>query len=293
MIIGTYPSLISWVHLWVLASNPNSFSRKIAHKMMWDRNPQNTVFADKVLVRDYVSALIGPQYLSNLIWVGKDITSFDFENAPSNFVIKPNHGSHAAILVSEIFDENYFLPSVNKSTGWQQYFINPNSLNIKILEEITRYWLSLSYYKTPNKFHEWAYKDIVPQLMIEEYLQGVNQGSPQEFRFFMFQGKCELVYCFSNRFEDEQITLIDPSGLPISGEYLGLRSNLNFEVPMEFADMLNIAGELSRGVNFVRVDLYLTDKGIIFSELTNYPMGGLKKFKPEALNKSLGINWIL
>jgi hypothetical protein len=37
-----------------------------------------------------------------------------------------------------------------------------------------------------------------------------------------------------------------------------------------------VAAKLSADIDFIRVDLYETDNGVIFGELTNYPMGGEK-----------------
>jgi hypothetical protein len=289
----TYPGFLSWIHLYILALRPNNFTRKIAEKMLKDRNPRQTMFADKLKVRDYVSMKIGDKYLSNLLYSGTDLISLNLSALPSKYVIKPNHGSHAAIMVSPDYERSNQLPEPKKSTGWSQYFIHPNSIDKTDLIQITNYWLSLNYYKLPNKFHEWAYKNITPRIMIEEFLQGLDGKVPAEYRFFMFDGECELVYCYSDRFTNDKLALLSPTGQLIKGKYLGMESTSTFQIPKEFSTMLNLAKKLATGVNFVRVDLYLTDKGIVFSELTNYPMGALTNFKPKSLNRHVGKNWNL
>lgn len=293
LIILTYPGFISWIHLYLLALRPNTFTRKIAEKMLRDRNPRQTMFADKYKVREYVSMRIGEKYLSNLFFSGTDLTSLNLSGLPRKYVIKPNHGSHAAILVSPEYNLLNRIPIPRKSTGWNQYFIHPDSIDKTALIQITNYWLSLNYYKLPNKFHEWAYKNITPRIIIEEFLQGFDGKLPTEFRFFMFSGECELVYCYSDRFTDDKLVILSPTGRVIHGKYLGMESTSTFHTPNEFSTMTNLAKELSKGVNFVRVDFYLTDRGIIFSELTNYPMGALAGFKPKSLNRRLGKNWNL
>jgi hypothetical protein len=55
--------------------------------------------------------------------------------------------------------------------------------------------------------------------------------------------------------------------------------------------MLEIAGVLSRGIPYVRVDLYLVDDRIYFGELTFYPEGGLGKFSPPGWDGKLG-QWL-
>ena len=291
--ILTYPGFLSWIHLYILALRPNNFTRRIAEKMLRDRNPRQTMFADKYKVRDYVAMQIGDKYLSNLLFSGTDLTSLNLSELPSKYVIKPNHGSHAAIIVSPDYDLRNKLPVPKKSTGWNQYFINPKSIEKTDLIQMTNYWLTLNYYKLPNKFHEWAYKNITPMIIIEEFLQGFDGKAPAEFRFFMFNGECELVYCYRDRFTNDKIVLLSPTGRVVEGTYLGMESTSTFHTPNEFSTMANLAKELAKGVNFVRVDFYLTDKGIVFSELTNYPMGALASFKPKSLNRRLGKNWNL
>ena len=291
--IATYPGFLSWIHLSIIATRPNNFKRKIAQKMLRDRNPRQTLFADKYKVRDFVSKQIGRTYLSNLLFTGTNLNSLDLSQLPSKYVIKPNHGSHAAIIVSPEYDMDNKLPIPRKSTGWNQYFIHPDSIEKKAVIQLTNYWLSLNYYKLPNKFHEWAYKNISPTIIIEEFLQGIDGQVPAEYRFFMFNGECELVYCYSNRFTADKITLLSPTGDVIHGKYMGMKSSSSFNKPAEFETMLSLAKKLSKGVNFIRVDLYLTNNGIIFSELTNYPMGALTQFKPKSLNRKLGKNWNL
>jgi hypothetical protein len=108
--IATYPGFLSWIHLSIIATRPNNFKRKIAQKMLRDRNPRQTLFADKYKVRDFVSKQIGRTYLSNLLFTGTNLNSLDLSQLPSKYVIKPNHGSHAAIIVSPEYDMDNKLP---------------------------------------------------------------------------------------------------------------------------------------------------------------------------------------
>jgi len=52
--------------------------------------------------------------------------------------------------------------------------------------------------------------------------------------------------------------------------------------------MIEIAELLSKEVDFVRVDLYDLGSRIVFGELTNYPDGGMAKFKPKGVGIHLG-----
>jgi hypothetical protein len=56
--------------------------------------------------------------------------------------------------------------------------------------------------------------------------------------------------------------------------------------------MISVAMALAAGADFIRVDLYETNKGVKFGELTNYPGGGIEKFVPESLDDELGTTWV-
>lgn len=52
-----------------------------------------------------------------------------------------------------------------------------------------------------------------------------------------------------------------------------------------------IAGDISEGLPFVRVDLYENNGKVYFGELTLYPGSGLEEFTPESYDRLLG-DWI-
>lgn len=53
--------------------------------------------------------------------------------------------------------------------------------------------------------------------------------------------------------------------------------------PPHFADMIEIASQLSRGFDFVRVDLYDTDEGVYFGEFTFTPAAGSCSYSDEEI----------
>ena len=64
---------------------PVTFTQKLLWKMVKDRRPLLTTFADKIAVRDYVAHAIGPEVLPQLYAVVADPADLDpARNCPSS-----------------------------------------------------------------------------------------------------------------------------------------------------------------------------------------------------------------
>lgn len=64
--------------------------------------------------------------------------------------------------------------------------------------------------------------------------------------------------------------------------------SFNAEKPKEYDKMLEIAKTLSEDFPFVRVDLYETEAGIVFGELTFTPMGCNHNYLSEEAQEFMG-----
>ena len=62
------------------------------------------------------------------------------------------------------------------------------------------------------------------------------------------------------------------------------------EIPdgKQLSRVISLCEQLAKPFDFVRVDFYLADEKIYFSELTFHSGGGIVPVKPEALNIQLG-----
>ena len=63
--------------------------------------------------------------------------------------------------------------------------------------------------------------------------------------------------------------------------------------PEKLAEMLEISRLLSRGFDFLRVDLYNIRNRIVFGELTSYPSAGANRFDPREYDYKFGSYWNL
>lgn len=65
-------------------------------------------------------------------------------------------------------------------------------------------------------------------------------------------------------------------------------SNVPIPIPNQFNRMKEIARNLSKGIPFVRIDLYDIHDEIYFGEMTFYPASGFGLFTPDKYNYLLG-----
>jgi len=247
--------------------NPRTFNEKIAHRKIFDRRPLLTQFADKYAVRDYVAARLGPDALPKLYYATKTPASIPFAELPDKFVVKPTHGS-----------------------GWVRVITDKSKLDIGELVKTCTAWLSESFYE---RGREWPYKNIAPQIIVEEYIDDGSGIAPSDYKFFVFDGKVALIQVDVGRFSDHRRTLYDK-------HWNELDARLSFPAvyggaprPRHLEEMIRAAETLCNDVDFVRADFYDTENKIYFGELTTTPGSGLEMFEPVTFDAYLGEMWKL
>jgi hypothetical protein len=244
-------------------SNPETFSEKLYCRMISlnrEKRPRFTQLADKHAVRTYVTAKVGDQYLVKLLWHGKDPHTIPFDALPSEYVIKPNHGSGQVIVVKGRADRADIIQKASV-------------------------WLKTNYYWGGR---ENQYFHIEPRMMIEEYLIGEGGSEPLDFRFWCFNGSPEVIQVDNhahniNPFFDTQWNLLDL-------HYREGAARPAIAKPANLEEMIFVASNLSADFGFVRVDLYNVDGRICFGELTFTPAGSLK-LQPKSWDMKLGTKW--
>src|SRR5437867_114146 len=84
-----------------LARRPDTFNEKVRWRMLKDRRPILTTFADKVAVREVVARLAGSEYLTECLAVVADARELDRTRLPREFVVKASHASGGVWIVSD------------------------------------------------------------------------------------------------------------------------------------------------------------------------------------------------
>lgn len=252
---GRMPNLIS----------PKTFNDKILCKMLFDRDPKLTLFADKLLVRDFVrSRLGGDEHLTKLYGFVDNASEISNLNLPNQFVMKANHASGSVKIVYDI-----------------------NKLEKNELEKLAYKWLHGNYFYSD---YEWAYKNIKPYVLFEELLSDEGQ-IPDDWKFYCFNGEPRIIEVHRARFTGHKSNHYDLNLSFIPVKFKLEHFHEEIKKPLNYDLMINIARKLSSGVDFIRVDLYNIKGRIIFGELTNYPAAGLDVMTPESWDYTYGSYW--
>jgi hypothetical protein len=240
---------------------PRTFNEKVLHRTVFDRRPILITLQDKHAAREYVRQRVGEHVLPRLYWSTKNPADIPFDLLPVCFVVKATHGCGF----------NYLVPDKTR-VDWAD-----------VMAKCAR-WLNSNYYWS---YRDWAYKHIEPRIIVEEFISDGTGQSPLNYRIFVFGGRVQLIQVDAGQrcdYYNRSWNRLDLRGgrEPIGG----------VPRPALLADLIDCAEALGAGLDFIRVDLYVTTK-VYFGEMNVYPRSGVKKFVPERWNRYFGDLWDL
>lgn len=278
--------LVRLVRLW-RTRRPTTFREKVRYKMLRDRRPLVVTFADKAAVRELVAATVGSQYLPRVAAIVDDPADLAAVRLPESYVVKPTHGSGAAVIVSPSAPAQARLPDPRHS--WVYRHVRPEAVLLPQLQAVAAGWLAQLYGQGPNR--EWVYGRVPRRIIVEEFLQARDGGVPDDYKFFVFHQRCEFIQLDAGRFGVRTQDFYDRDWrhLPLSGGPPW--RDPPADRPAALDEMIELAERLGRGTDFVRVDLYDVDGRIVFGELTSFPAGGDSPFTPESFDEVFGRPW--
>lgn len=278
--------LMRAVRLWRTRA-PRTFREKVRYKMLRDRRDLVVTFADKAAVRDHVAAVVGERYLPRAYAIVDDASHLLDLALPESYVVKPTHGSGAALVVSPLAPVEARLPEAR--WGWVYRHVRPDSAPREEVARIAAGWLGKLYGQGPNR--EWVYGRVPRRVIVEELLAGAAGAIPDDYKFFVFHGRCAFVQVDSGRFGRRTQDFFRPDWehVPLSGGPPW--ADPQPRRPGHLDEMIDVAERLGAATDFVRVDLYDVDGRIVFGELTSFPAGGDSPFDPESFNEEFGLFW--
>jgi hypothetical protein len=249
-------------------NNPKTFNEKLQWLKLNDRKPEYKNMVDKYEVRKYIADKIGEEYLIPLLGVWDKFEDIDFEQLPNQFVLKPNHTSGNVFICKDKSKINYE----------------------KLKKEINS-WLNRKYYWVHR---EWPYKNIKPRIICEKYMVDESGVELKDYKFFCFNGEPKIIQVISERKNGQYyINHFDLEWNRVEIRRKNHKENktLFSKKPNELEKMITISKELCKSMLFARIDLYATEKGVYFGEITFFPASGYMGFEDERANYLLG-SWI-
>jgi hypothetical protein len=244
---------------------PKTFNEKVQARKIFDRRSIYSLWADKVAVRDWVASKVGECVLPTLYHVTDTPTDIPFDKLPSRYVVKASHGS-----------------------GWVRIVKDGNTVNRAAVISECEHWLGRSYCA---EHHDRIYRDIKPQILIEEFLDNGAGEVAEDFKFYVFDGNVRIIQIDSARFGAHRRNIYDRDWNLLPVRLTVQTLGYDIERPTMLEPMIALAERLSGGIDFVRVDLYQASVGVRFGEMTPSSGNGLNKFTPESFDEVMGGYW--
>ncbi len=274
----------------------NTIQSKIRYKMAWDRSPILTTFADKIAVRAFIESRLGVDYLVPLWGIFDRAEEIDFVALPREFAIKVNHGSGGVIIVNERADRESRLPD-HLNVGWERFTIHPDSFDREHAVAVLNHWLGMSFEWWPGRTPEWAYRNVEPQILVEKFLDSNSDGGLVEYKAYVANGTVlafRLIQGSVTGFQRAAFFTREFTRLPISYLDNGFPAYAPWDddlTPALGAELVALAEQLMRGIDFGRVDCIVDNGILLVGEITNYPTAGEYTYIPESFNAVIGSGW--
>ena len=237
---------------------PRNLRDLTLNKMMFPDNVYRAVVADKIAARGWVEERIGPNYLIPLYDICDSADQLRIHDYPLPCVIKSNHASGHVHFVNHI--EDY-----------------------EGIKERTQRWLSTGF----KLKREWCYRDIKPRLLVEKMLLDAEGNISPDIKIFCFFGEPVMMMLTTDRIGDRRTYLLSPDWKVLGVWPKTQSKDPPPRKPIELEQMLSVVRQLSAEFDLIRVDLYICDEKIYFSELTNFDTSGNFIFKPHKFDALL------
>jgi len=241
---------------------PEGFNEKENWLKVNEIHPEYTNYVDKYEVRSIVDNTLGEGYMFPLLGVWDHYEDIDFSALPNQFVLKCTHDSGSVKIVKD--------KSIINHKDYKSFFESRLRIN------------------SFNLGREYPYKKVKPRIIAEKLMEakeGIN-----DYKFFCFDGKPTIMFVATERasgdtkfdFFDMDFNHLDIVNIHPQSTKGGITK------PKCFDEMKEIAAKCSKGMKFVRIDLYEIDGKVYFGEYTFFHGGGFWLFKPDHWEKDLG-----
>lgn len=234
--------------------NPKTLCEKMNWLKIYNKKPEYTQLVDKIAVRKYVTDLLGEDIFFPLLGAWEHYDDIDFDSLPDEFVLKCNHDSGSVKVIK-----------------------NKSKINHKEYKEFFETRLK----ENPYSFgREYPYKDVKPMIFAEKYMVPDGEADINDYKFFCFNGKPEVLFVATERSIDCKFDFYDMSFNHLDITNIHPQSLEIIEPPSQFEKMKELAAKLSKGMKFVRIDLYEIEGKVYFGEFTFFHASGFWPMEP-------------
>jgi hypothetical protein len=246
--------------------NPKRFTEKIHWYKLNYQTPLMTKCADKYLMRDYVEEKGYASFLPKLYAVYDSFEKIDFNNLPNSFAVKCNNGSGTNIFVSNKIDSDY-----------------------KSIKRIIESWEKVN---TLSVGREWAYKNIIQKIVVEELLVPEDdfqrKNGLNDYKILCFNGNPKYAWIDVSRHTDHRRNFYDLNWNKLDVVTDKPNAEGSIMKPYGFDKMIEIATKFAQDFPFVRVDFYSLNNKVYIGEITFYPWSGCVQFTPDEFDFEMG-----
>ena len=217
-------------------------------------------YVDKIKVRDFYKKMGYEKYLPKIYGVWEKVENINFDQLPNSFVLKTNNGC-----------------------GGHYFCRNKKLLNKIEAEKTIRNALRKN--ETYSKL-ETQYNKIKPLIYAEEFIQDGILPLPIDYKFLCLDGKILLILTVERNKNNMKLATYDTSWNKLNYVTPKYSSNMIHKKPNNLPEMIEIAENISKHFDFVRVDFFDTGGKLFLGELTFTPAAGIMSyFTTEAINK--------
>ena len=253
--------------VWPSLSDPRRYTEKVNWRILNDRNEDLVWTCDKLAGKAEAARRRPDIRFPDVVWTGTDLADLAKVALPERWVLKPNNSSGRAHV----------------GTG------QVDAAAAAVLATKTADWLDRREFV---RLREWAYSKAQPGFLVETFI-GAGPKPPTDYKIFVFDGVVRFILVSRGRNEPVHLrTFFTAAWEPITVASMQ-PSDPGQPRPANLERVVEVAADLGRGFDHVRVDLYLVDGEIWFGEYAAYPWSGYDRIRPVDVDLSWGDHWRL
>lgn len=251
---------------WPSLRDPRGVNEKINWRILNDRRDIWDWTCDKLEAKLHAERLSPGILIPEVLWFGDDVTELDSLDIDGRWILKPN-GSSQSLLVGE------------------------GAPDVAELRRKVRRWKTDFQWRING---EMAYANARRLLVLERWI-GDGPEVPTDYKIFVYDGVVKYIHAHTGRFVSHRSSVYTPdwSWLEDVRQDHIKPHDAPIAPPPHLEELVRRASDLGAGFDFVRVDLYDTEEGVWFGEMTPYAWSGMRPYRPEWFELEAGSHWTL